>query len=521
MNHQLKNWFNRNQRKFQIWILAALTIPGQWAAAAVPAASTDADLVAHGAYVARVGDCVACHTAPEGKPMAGGLALNTPFGAVYSTNITPDETTGIGRYTFAEFDRVMRKGVAADGHNLYPAMPYPSYAKISDEDLHALFAYLKHGVQPVQQANKALGISWPFNMRWGLAVWNGLFLDDTPFTPSPAHDATWNRGAYLTQSLGHCGACHTPRGIWFQEKAMSDAGHYGGLYLSGAKVESWHAPDLRNLWTVDDLVTLLKTGQNRYASAAGGMTDVIHHSTQYMTDDDLKAMAVYMKSLPAGKRSPAAAHTQAVTTTAAAEPAGLFTSKGGLGYAQFCASCHQTDGRGVSSAFPPLAENPAVIADNTESLIHIALTGWKSAQTATYPRVYTMPSFDALSDRELADILTFVRKTWGGHNDAITASQVGKLRRELVANQPRTPPFETPRFAAMLDQPNAEQLVHGMRLNMQTKALLPFNVGDSLNCASCHLNGGTVAFASPYVGLSSQRGGRANSDSRISGLAGA
>jgi len=516
MNHRMTNWFAWRHGKLQGWVFAALAMLGHGAMAAnSPAASAasvavtqtaDADLVAHGAYVARAGDCVACHTAPGGKAMAGGLALTTPFGAVYSTNITPDEATGIGRYTFAEFERVMRKGVAADGHNLYPAMPYPSYAKISDEDMHALYAYLKQGVPAVSQANRPLGIKWPFNMRWTLTFWNWAFLDDAPFTPDPARDAVWNRGAYLTQSLGHCGACHTPRGIGFQEKALSDTGSNGSLFLSGATVESWHAINLRSLWTDDYLVTLLKTGQNRYTSAAGGMTDVVHHSTQYLSDADLKAMAVYMKSLPRGAdASPAVAQTAAaVTTAAAAEPAALFTSKGGLGYAQFCASCHQTDGRGFSSVFPPLSANPAVLSANVDSLIHVALTGWTSAQTSTYPRAYTMPAFDQLSDQELAGILTFVRSSWGGHTDAITASQVARLRGQVVTNPARTQAFRTPRFAAMLDEPNATQLVRGMRLNMQTKALLPGHVGDSLNCASCHLNSGTVALASPFVGLSTQ-----------------
>ncbi len=494
------NGLARKHGKLQGWVLTALAMLGPVAlAATAQAAPADANAVARGAYVARAGDCVACHTAPGGKPMAGGLALTTPFGAVYSTNITPDETTGIGRYTFAEFERVMRKGVAADGHNLYPAMPYPSYAKIGDEDMHALYAYLKQGVPPVSQANRPLGIKWPFNMRWTLALWNSAFLDDTPFAPNPARSAEWNRGAYLTQSLGHCGACHTPRGIGFQEKAMSDVGAKGSLFLSGSTVESWHAINLRNLWTEDDLVTLLKTGQNRYTSAAGGMTDVVHHSTQYLNDADLKAMAVYMKSLPGGADA-----RPAVAQTVAAEPAALFTSKGGLGYAQFCASCHQTDGRGFSSAFPPLSANPAVLSANADSLIHVALTGWTSARTATYPRAYTMPAFDQLSDQELADILTFVRHSWGGHNVAITASQVSKLRSQVVTSPARTPAFKTPRFAAMLDEPNAAQLVRGMRLNMQTKALLPDHVGDSLNCVSCHLNSGTVAQASPFVGLSAQ-----------------
>ena len=501
MNLRLKNALSHGGGKTRGLVFSALVLAGQCALAASPPAAQPADaaLVAQGAYVARAGDCVACHTAPNGKAMAGGLALQTPFGAVYSTNITPDNDTGIGRYTFEQFERVMRKGVAADGHNLYPAMPYPSYAKTSDEDLRALFAYLKQGVEPVHQENRPLGVKWPFNMRWTLAFWNGLFLDDARFKPQPAHDALWNRGAYLTQSLGHCGACHTPRGVGFQEKAMSDAGRDGALYLSGSTVESWHAIDLRNLWTVNDLVALLKTGENRYTMAAGGMTDVIHHSTQYMSDADLRAMAVYLKSLPGPANAPAPA-----PAAATAEPAGLFTSKGGLGYTQFCASCHRTDGRELPSVFPSLADSPAVQSANAASLIHVALTGWATAQTASHPRVYTMPAFDLLSDQELADILTFVRTSWGGRHDAITASQIGKARRQVVTAASAQPAFHTPRFAAMLDEPNAQQIVRGMRLNLQTRLLVPGNAGNALNCASCHLNAGTAPLSSPYVGIAAQ-----------------
>ncbi len=470
---------------------------------AVAAEPEQTGLVARGAYVARLADCAACHTVPGGAPLAGGLALKTPFGAVYSTNITPDDATGIGRYTFAQFERVMREGVAADGHNLYPAMPYPSYAKINDEDMRALFAYLKQGVAPVRRPNTPLGVKWPFDIRWGLAIWNVLFLDDARFVPDPARDAVWNRGAYLTQSLGHCGACHTPRGVGFQEKALSDAGSNGELYLSGATVESWRAINLRGLWNEDDLVTLLKTGQNRYAAAAGGMTDVIHHSTQYMSDADLKAVAVYLGSL-SGSNGDSAAVPVPAAAQAANGPAGLFTTKGGLGYAQFCMSCHQADGRGFTSAFSPLSGNPAVSSKDPESLLHIVLTGWTTAQTATYPRAYTMPAFDQLSDDELADIATFVRTSWGGRGDAVQASQVKAVRDEVVAGTAAKPTFDTPRFASMLERPNAAQLVRGMRLNLETKALLPGNVGNALNCASCHLNGGTVAQAAPYVGLSSQ-----------------
>ncbi|MEO8652901.1 MAG: cytochrome c, partial [Ramlibacter sp.] len=179
------------------------------------------DLISRGEYVARLGDCVACHTAPKGKLMAGGLELKTPFGTLYSTNITPDGATGIGGYSFEQFVRAMRMGVAADGHNLYSAMPYPSYAKLPETDMRALYAYLTRGLAPVSQPNKPADMAWPFSMRWGLSLWNWAFLDDAPFKPDPSHEAVWNRGAYLVQGLGHCGACHTPRGIAFQEKAMT------------------------------------------------------------------------------------------------------------------------------------------------------------------------------------------------------------------------------------------------------------------------------------------------------------
>lgn len=298
-------------------------------------ASVDGALIERGRYLAQLGDCVACHTAPKGPPMAGGRALETPFGKLYSTNITPDRETGIGGYSFALFDRAMRKGVAADGHNLYPAMPYPSYAKMSEDDMQALYAYLTQGLQPVRRSNQPTEMSWPFNMRWGLAIWNWFFLDDTPFKPVAEKDAVWNRGAYLVQGLGHCGACHTPRGIAFQEKTMTESGSKGEYFLAGETVESWRALSLRNLWTVEDTARFLKTGQNRFATASGNMTEVITHSTQHFTDEDLVAVATYLKSLPPGphdKPLPAGAPAPVV---AAHVPANLYGTRGGLGYIQF------------------------------------------------------------------------------------------------------------------------------------------------------------------------------------------
>lgn len=458
-------------------------------------------LIERGKYLARLGDCVACHTANNAPEMTGGRELVTPLGKVYSTNITPDPGTGIGKYSLEQFDRAMRKGVTADGNNMYPAMPYPSYAKMTAEDMGALYAYLMHGLAPIIQPNKPAEMHWPFSMRWGLSLWNWAFLDEAPFKPEPAKDAAWNRGAYLVQGLGHCGSCHTPRGIAFQEKAMSDAGSSGSYYLAGETVEAWRALSLRNLWTVEDTALLLKTGQNSFASVSGNMAEVIHNSTQHFTDADLIAVATYLKSLPPGKDElpmPSASVLAAAPTV----PANLFTTRGGLGYVQFCVDCHRQEGAGVKDLFPPLARNPTIAGADPATLLHITLTGWKSAETATHKRVYTMPAFARLSDQELAEILSFVRASWSVGAQPVTPSQVGKMRAQLDPKVTDSSQFETPRLADMLASANAAQLVRGMRLHLDTKALLPQYVANSLNCTSCHLNAGTVADGSPFVGIS-------------------
>ncbi|SFP71610.1 Cytochrome c [Ralstonia sp. NFACC01] len=477
--------------------------------------------VARGRYVARLGDCVACHTSDKSKPMAGGLALQTPFGVLYSTNITPETTTGIGRYTFDQFDRVMRRGIAADGHNLYPAMPYPSYAKMTPEDMRALYAYLMKGVAPVQQTNRPLGMSFPFNQRWGLSLWNWAFLDSQPFRPNASQAQEWNRGAYIVQGLGHCGACHTPRGIGFQEKTMTEADSSGRYFLAGETVEGWRALSLRSLWTPQDVAEMLKTGRNRHGAVSGNMVDVVQHSTQYMTDGDLLAIGEYLKSLPTSKidkpmqiaQGPApmivppspGASTQPVqhATGTPNPPPNLYTSRGGLGYLQFCADCHRSNGDGVPNVFPPLAGNPVLGESNPATLLHILLTGSATAQTVSHARVLTMPSFARLGDQEIAEIVNFTRESWGSaKQQQVAASDVGKARKELEVRKLDATPFETPRLAAVLDEPNAKQLVLGARLNIDTHNMLPKNVGNKLNCASCHLNAGTVADGSPYVGIS-------------------
>jgi thiosulfate dehydrogenase len=465
-----------------------------------PAAEPEAAVIKRGEYVATLGDCLACHTSDKGPAMAGGRELATPFGTVFSTNITPDKQTGIGQYSFAQFDRAMRKGVAADGRNLYPAMPYTSYAKISEDDMRALYAYVQHGVQAVNRPNKPAEMRWPFSMRWGLTFWNWAYLDDAPFKPDAGKDAVWNRGAYLVQGLGHCGSCHTPRGIGFQEKAMSEAGSNGKYYLAGATVEAWRALSLRNLWTVEDTALLLKTGQNRFSTVSGGMVEVIHLSSQHFSDNDLIAIATYLKSLPPGQgEQPAPSVPKRVSPSNL--PDTLFSTRGGLAYVQFCSNCHREDGGGVAGIFPPLVQNPTVSSADPVTLVHITLTGWKTAQTAAQPRVWTMPAFARLSNQEVAEILSFLRSSWGNNAKPVTPSDVAKIRAELDPKITDSSKFETPRLADMLAAPNAAEVIRGMRLHLETRTLLPQHVGDDLRCGSCHLNVGTVADASPFEGV--------------------
>ena len=479
--------------------------------------------VERGRYIARLGDCVACHTGNKAQPMAGGLALETPFGKLYSTNITPDTASGIGSYSFEQFDKAMRKGVAADGRNLYPAMPYPSYAKMTADDMQALYAYLMEGVAPIAATNKASEMGFPFNQRWGLSLWNWMFLESETFTPQVEQTAEWNRGAYLVQGLGHCGACHTPRGVAFQEKTMMGEGKNGQHFLAGETVEGWRALSLRDLWTPEETAELLKTGRNSHGTVSGNMVDVVQHSTQYMTDGDLLAIGTYLKSLPAGKNDlpmqvsqgpapkiaiPARAtgSTEALTAENAAHydvPADLYSTRGGLGYLQFCADCHRSDGGGVKDVFPSLQGNRSLLADNPSTLVHIMLTGWTTPVTQSHSRALTMPAFAQLSDQEIADILNFARRNWGSKTATeIKAKDIASQRKPLNAQPDHSRPFETPRLANMLNEKNAEQLIYGARLNIETRDLLPKNVGNALNCASCHLNAGTVADGSPYIGIS-------------------
>jgi len=388
--------------------------------------------VLRGAYLAKVGDCAACHTAPKGLPFAGGLPLATPMGKIYATNITPDRLTGIGAWTEAEFDLAMRRGVSRDGHHLYPAMPYPSYAKIRTDDIAAMYAYFMQGVTPVRQANRPSDIPFPLNMRWPLAMWNVVFLDHTVYQDKAARSAEWNRGAYLVQGMGHCGACHTARGVAFQEKGVDETSK---AFLNGAVVDGWFASNLRGdgydglgRWSAADLATFLKTGANRHATAFGGMTDVINNSTQMMSDADLSAMATYLKSLPAAGTSRVRAYAYAPAIGKAS--ARTVNQAGAQDYATNCMHCHAVDGKAHAPLLAPLAGNPNVLASNPVSLINVTLNGTHALVLQGIPAAYPMPAFGAvLSDRQVADVITYVRAAWNNGAPAVTPQQVATVRK--------------------------------------------------------------------------------------------
>ena len=387
--------------------------------------TADAALVSRGEYVARLSDCVACHSLPGKTPFAGGLEMATPLGAIHATNITPDREHGVGGYTLADFDRAVRHGVTPDGRRLYPAMPYPSYVKLSDDDIRALYAFFMQGVQPASEPNIPSDIPWPLNLRWPIALWNGVFAPSAPYAANPAQDALWNRGAYIVQGPGHCGSCHTPRGLAFNEKALDES---GAPFLAGALLDGWYAPSLRQdpntglgRWSEPQIVQFLKTGRNAHAVVYGSMTEAFNNSTQFMQDDDLGAIARYLKSLP-GDPQRDGTPWQYQTATASTGP-------GAHTYATRCASCHGLDGKGQPEWMPPLAGATSALAKESASAINITLNGSQRVVAAGVPDAYRMPAFrEQLSDQEIADVLSYVRSTWGNHGGAVDAQAVGKLR---------------------------------------------------------------------------------------------
>jgi mono/diheme cytochrome c family protein len=368
-----------------------------------------------GEYLARAGDCISCHTANGGAPYAGGYQLDTPFGYLLAPNITPDDETGIGRWSSADFYRAMHDGVNKRGQDMYPAMPYDFYTKLTRADSDAIFAYLRT-LKPVRNAVDINHLRFPFNQRWSMAVWRELYFDEGTFKPDPTQSASWNRGAYLVEGLGHCSSCHSPRnalGGIEQNKAYT-----------GASIDDWFAPNLTaNLhtglgaWTAADIATYLKTGAVAGRTTAfGPMAEVVTNSLSHLSDADLAAMAEYLKAIPP--------NSSLRTGKPAPDPTRV---RGATLYMDNCGGCHQAKGRGIPGVFPPLAGNGAVIAPDPSNIIKVVLKGLPP-RGAYIP----MPALGSqLDDQQIADIANYVRTSWG--NVAApnsTAAMVAGLRKD-------------------------------------------------------------------------------------------
>ncbi|SEK21723.1 Cytochrome c, mono-and diheme variants [Roseateles sp. YR242] len=406
--------------------------------AATPAAvasSPNAALISRGEYLARAGDCIACHST-QGKPaFAGGLPIDSGHGIIYSTNITPDKQHGIGNYSEQQFAEAVRKGVRADGSHLYPAMPYTSYVKVTDEDMHALYTFFMEGVKPVATTPPETSMSFPFNLRFGMGVWNWFFATTDPFKPVSGWNAQVTRGAYLVEGLGHCGSCHTPRGFAMNEKA-SNSGELA--FLSGGELGGWGVPSLRGLprWTEQDIVDYLQTGRNQTSAVAGEMTEVVRHSTAYLQNDDLHSIATYLKGLTPVPDRAADVKPQGAKETAAKLTNAENLTLGERLYLDNCAACHFVDGKGATRVFPVLDGATVINADNPNALIHVILQGARTPSTEKAPSVLVMPGFGhRLSDSEAATLATFLRQGWSNRAAPVSERDVAKVRDKLIEQQ--------------------------------------------------------------------------------------
>jgi mono/diheme cytochrome c family protein len=408
------------RRSFHLAALAAS------AALALTVTATSADefpfnRIANGRYQAVLGDCAGCHTVPGGKPFAGGVALQTPFGKLVGPNITPDVETGIGNWLEADFKRMMKTGIGHNGIRLYPAMPYPSYTRMTDGDIADLWVYLQ-GVQPVKNEVVANQLPFPFNIRLVMAGWNLINFKPGTFAPDPNKTAEWNRGAYIVEGAGHCSTCHSPKTLLGADKG-------GSAFLQGEVLQGWLAPKLSSAprdglgaWSLDDVRAYLKTGANRFDVASGPMAEVISNSTSKMTDADVHAIAVYLKDV-----SGAASDASPVAASTAGMRAGAEI------YAGTCSACHGGNGEGQARLFPKLAGNPLIQQQNATSLVHVVLAGSQGAATAAAPTTPAMPSLAwRLNDAQVADVLTFIRNSWGNAAPAVTAGAVADLRKSLT-----------------------------------------------------------------------------------------
>ena len=382
-----------------------------------PRAPAGAELLARGEMLTRAGDCAGCHTARGGHFYAGGRAIETPFGNVFASNLTPDAETGLGRWSADEFWRALHHGRSKSGRLLYPAFPYPNFTRVGRADADAMFAYLQ-SLPAVAQPNREPTLGFPFNTQAALAVWRALYFRPEVHVDDPARPAEWNRGAYLVEGLGHCNACHSARNVLGATRGTLDL--QGGLI----PVQNWYAPSLSSpreasvaAWPKREVVQLLKTGIAPQGFVMGPMSEVVVNSTQYLSDADLAAMASYLQALPpAGElEEPAAARAP--------------SARGAALYKDHCVACHGERGEGVPAAYPALSGSRAVTMRSTANLVHIVLEGGFPPATSGNPRPFGMPPFaPVLQDADVAELLSFVRASWGNRAAPVSALDVARHR---------------------------------------------------------------------------------------------
>ncbi|HUN72537.1 MAG TPA: c-type cytochrome [Steroidobacteraceae bacterium] len=376
-------------------------------------------LIQRGRYLVTLGDCTACHADPtrSDSPFGGGRAVATPFGSVVAPNITPDPQTGIGKWTARQFDDAVRRGRRRDGKRLYPAMPFPYFARMSAADVGAMWAYL-NTVKPVHHAVVADRLPFPFSIRASMILWDWLYFRPGEWRPRPDQSAAWNRGSYLVAGPGHCGACHTPKTFL--------GGDQGSRALQGYSLQGWFAPDLtgdaaRGLaaWSAEDIVQYLKTGHNRFEGASGPMADEVEHSSSGMQPQDLTAIATYLKSRQGTNQHP--------TPLPAGDPVMV---AGAAIYRDSCSACHKIDGSGVPFLIPNLAASAAVASRGPATVLQVILHGASSAATSEEPTAPQMPSYAwQLDDAQVAAVATYVRNTWGHAAAEVPESAARAARR--------------------------------------------------------------------------------------------
>lgn len=378
--------------------------------------------VERGRYLTAAGDCQSCHTVENGEPFAGGRPIQTPFGIIYSANITPDHDTGVGSWSADQFYRALHEGIAADGDHLYPAFPYPWYTKVTREDADDIWAYLGTltAVKNKKPDNK---LDWPLNYRMVMGGWNELFFTAGTFKPNANKPPEWNRGAYLVEGLAHCGACHTPTNMFGAAKPND--------HLQGGTLQNWYAADLTGdlesglgNWSADDIVQFLKTGRNIKTAAYGPMSEVIQNSTSKLNDADLEAIAAYLKDVPA----PAPDNKPA-------NPDPKVAQAGEAIYVDNCSACHRSNGEGSPGTFPALKSDATAQDRDPTTIIRVILDGTRAVATDARPTPLSMPSFKwKLSNEQVAAVASYFRSAWGNTAPAVSASDVQSIRQVVGAN---------------------------------------------------------------------------------------